>query len=391
MQRLAAALRRTRRPLVHLTRLSVARGSRPVLIALVAVTVLAVAGVTVGYASLGKDVTLTLDGKAQQLTARGETVGDVLEAQGVTVSERDVVAPGLDEQVEDGTHIAVRFARPLRLEVDGQDQTHWVLATEVDDALAEIGREYTAAALSVSRGAPIGRRGLVVEVVTPKQVDVKLGARKRAPQTVTALTVGEVLEQLGATPDEDDKVVPAADTLVTDGLRITWTRIRVATKAVAGEKVPFDTIERESDELFEGEEQVETEGRPGLRDATYRLVFKNGELRDRTLLSQSVRRQPVDEVVTVGTKEPEANFAAGDSVWDRLAQCESGGNWSINTGNGYYGGLQFSPGTWRAYGGTGLPHEHSREEQIRVATKLRDAQGGYGAWPGCAAKLGLPR
>ncbi|NIS37004.1 MAG: transglycosylase family protein, partial [Actinobacteria bacterium] len=76
--------------------------------------------------------------------------------------------------------------------------------------------------------------------------------------------------------------------------------------------------------------------------------------------------------------------------WDALAECESGGNWSINTGNGYYGGLQFNLQTWQAYGGTGYPHENSREEQIRIATKLRDDRGGYGAWPACADKLGLP-
>ena len=86
------------------------------------------------------------------------------------------------------------------------------------------------------------------------------------------------------------------------------------------------------------------------------------------------------------------NAAAADSgVWDRIARCESGGDWHINTGNGYYGGLQFSAGTWRAYGGTGYPHQASRETQIAVATRLRDATGGYGSWPGCAAKLGLPR
>jgi hypothetical protein len=77
-------------------------------------------------------------------------------------------------------------------------------------------------------------------------------------------------------------------------------------------------------------------------------------------------------------------------VWDTLAHCESGGNWAINTGNGYYGGLQFSLGTWQAYGGTGLPSANSRETQIAVATRLRDATGGYGSWPGCARSLGLP-
>ncbi len=85
--------------------------------------------------------------------------------------------------------------------------------------------------------------------------------------------------------------------------------------------------------------------------------------------------------------------SVGTGVWDALAQCESGGNWAINTGNGYYGGLQFNLGTWQAYGGgayAAYPHEASREQQIAVATRLRDASGGYGAWPACSASLGLP-
>jgi LysM repeat protein len=79
---------------------------------------------------------------------------------------------------------------------------------------------------------------------------------------------------------------------------------------------------------------------------------------------------------------------AGGGVWDRLAQCESGGNWGINTGNGYSGGLQFSPGTWAANGGTGSAHNASRAEQIRVAERVRASQG-WGAWPACSSKLGL--
>jgi LysM repeat protein len=75
-------------------------------------------------------------------------------------------------------------------------------------------------------------------------------------------------------------------------------------------------------------------------------------------------------------------------VWDRIAACESGGNWSINTGNGYYGGLQFSLGSWHAVGGSGYPHQASKSEQIARAEILKARQG-WGAWPACTAKLGL--
>jgi hypothetical protein len=102
-------------------------------------------------------------------------------------------------------------------------------------------------------------------------------------------------------------------------------------------------------------------------------------------------------IITVAPAPPAARAApaatySGSSVWDDLAQCESGGNWSINTGNGYYGGLQFSYATWHGYGGgefADYPHQATREEQIIVAERLRAARG-YAPWPSCRAKLGLP-
>ena len=89
---------------------------------------------------------------------------------------------------------------------------------------------------------------------------------------------------------------------------------------------------------------------------------------------------------------PAAPTYSGNSVWDDLARCESGGNWAINTGNGYYGGLQFSYSTWHGYDGgefAEYPHEATREQQIAVAERLRAARG-YQPWPACRVKLGLP-
>ncbi len=92
-----------------------------------------------------------------------------------------------------------------------------------------------------------------------------------------------------------------------------------------------------------------------------------------------------------------ANLAAqqpsnpSNGVWDQIAQCESGGNWSINTGNGYYGGLQFAHSTWTGFGGqqyAEYAHQASRAEQIIVAERVLDSQG-WDAWPTCARRLGL--
>ncbi|HET6949282.1 MAG TPA: transglycosylase family protein [Acidimicrobiales bacterium] len=94
------------------------------------------------------------------------------------------------------------------------------------------------------------------------------------------------------------------------------------------------------------------------------------------------------------TEEPPADSGAGFgdpsdyATWDALAQCEAGGNWSINTGNGYYGGLQFSLSSWQSVGGTGLPSDASRETQILMGQRLQ-ARSGWGSWPACSSKLGL--
>ncbi|OFI37642.1 transglycosylase [Arthrobacter sp. SW1] len=90
----------------------------------------------------------------------------------------------------------------------------------------------------------------------------------------------------------------------------------------------------------------------------------------------------------MGFTATSANAATSTTVWDQLAQCESGGNWSINTGNGFSGGLQFTPSTWAAYGGTGAPENATREQQIAVAERVQAGQG-WGAWPACSAQLGL--
>jgi resuscitation-promoting factor RpfA len=109
-----------------------------------------------------------------------------------------------------------------------------------------------------------------------------------------------------------------------------------------------------------------------------------------SITGRSLVRLAVVGAVAAGSAAALAGTAsaAPDSAWDKLAQCESGGNWNINTGNGYYGGLQFNLGTWRAFGGAGMPNQASRSQQIAVAEKVLAAQG-WGAWPACSRKMGL--
>ena len=107
-----------------------------------------------------------------------------------------------------------------------------------------------------------------------------------------------------------------------------------------------------------GRDHGRATGQPGVRDVDLQVRLREPQGGRQHVNDQDVLKKPRAKIVRVGTQDPYG-------VWDRLAQCESGGNWHINTGNGYYGGLQFSLGTWHSYGGTGLPSQHSREEPDR--------------------------
>jgi len=367
------------------------RRSRPVLIGLVAVGAVAAGGATWGYQSLSTDVTLSVDGKARQVSSMSDTVGDVLSHEGIHLGAHDDVVPSIDSPIEDGSEISVQYGRPLHLDVDGNDKTYWVTATDVRGALDQIGRAFGGNAdLSTSRSASIGRDGMHLEVVTPKSVTVELAGAPAKKRTITALTVKDALHELGVKPKGRDEVTPRIGAALHDGDTIVFTDFRTKTEHVGHETLSAPTVERSDDSLYQGETKVVDEGSDGARAVTYRLVFRNGDLVSKKVVSAKVLEKATPRIVKVGTKArpvaPTTNYASGDTAWDRIAQCESGGNWAANTGNGYYGGLQFSLSTWHAYGGSGRPDQNSRAEQIRIAEKVRAAEGGYGAWPVCGAR-----
>lgn len=366
--------------------------SRVALVATVVAVLIAVSAATYGYSSMTTEVTLSVDGKERTVSTFGDTVEDVLASADIELADRDVVSPDKDEAIEAGDKISVRYSKPIELTVDGDTSTHWVTATDVQGALSQIGTLYADSRLSTSRSMSLSRGGAEIDVVTAKKLTFKLAGKKAVKRNVVALTVEEALAEVGVELDERDKVRPKRGAEVKDGDKIVYTDINVKTRSVDDEVFNAPVKEIEDDSMFKGERKVVTEGVSGVRDVTYKIVFRNGKVLRREIVKQDVSKEPTAEVVRIGTQEVvTANYAGGSSVWDRLAQCEAGGNWATNTGNGYYGGLQFNLGTWQANGGTGYPHQASRETQIAIATKVRDASGGYGAWPGCASKLGLPR
>ena len=353
---------------------------------------LAVAATGIGYASMNKTVTLSVDGKTQQVKTMGSTVGDVLEAQGLSVGRHDVVVPSASSKISDGSTVAVKFGRPLDVSVDGKDHRYWVTATDVASALEQVGLRVDNAQLSASRGEPIGRHGLDLSVITPKNLTVKIADHKAKKKTLTALTTAQALHEMGVKVGKLDRVKPGLGHTLEDGDKIVFTDVRKATRK-ATESVGYDTVKRDNASMYTDQTRTVRAGQDGSRRVVYRVTYVNGHEAKRQTLNVTQLKAPVNAIVEVGTKSrpapapaPAANYASGSSVWDRIAQCESGGNWAANTGNGYYGGLQFSLSTWRAYGGPSRPDLVSREQQIAIAVKVRDASGGYGAWPVCGQR-----
>jgi hypothetical protein len=190
--------------------------------------------------------------------------------------------------------------------------------------------------------------------------------------------------------------VPSGDTPLTDGTAVQVVRNGVGevveTRPIAP---PEQTID--DPDLPRGKKVVVEPGKAGETTAIMRVYVQNGQEVRREQVRAGGSTPPTPRVVRVGTNDKIATAPTVDdgSIWDKIAKCEATGNWSIATGNGYYGGLQFDAGTWRAYGGTQyapLPNQATREERIAVAEKVRDSRGGgYGAWPACSRKLGLPQ
>jgi resuscitation-promoting factor RpfB len=356
-------------------------------------TTLALAGTTFGYANLNKDVILSVDGQTSHLRTSADSVGALLKTKGIEVNSHDVVAPNLDAKVEDGTRVAVKFGRQVTFTIDGEKQTIWTTATTVDDALSALSIDLAGAKLSTSRSSSIGRQGLAIIIGTQKTVIIIDEGKKRTI-TTTGQTLADALAAAKISVDSDDKLSASQTTHLVDGSKFTFIRVDITSKTKKL-KVDFSTDRKKTSTLKKGDTKIDTPGVAGVRAVSYRLVRHNGEIVKRTKIKSKLIKKPVPEVILVGTKtttttakKSSRSSTPSGSVWDKLAQCESGGNWSINTGNGYYGGLQFSLSTWRAYGGSGYPHKASREEQIRIAKKVQ-ASDGWGAWPACTSKLGL--
>lgn len=284
-------------------------------------------GVAVAMALHKNDVVLSVDGETHSVSVREDTVKQVLESDGITVGEHDVVAPSLDTKVTNGMEISVLYGRQLHLTVDGETRAVWTTARTVEDALTQLNLNDPDSKLSASRSAAIGREGLSFNISTPKNVTID--AAGTPVELRVAGTVGDALTTAEVTPDEDDVVTPAADTSLTDGLAIAYTNVekRTTTKE---EAVPFEKKEEKSSDLEEGKTKVATEGVDGVKTQNFVEVYHNGTLVSSELQDEQVTKEPVAQVTKVGTKKVEKSSDSGGS--------DSGGSGSGSGGSGSGGG-----------------------------------------------------
>ena len=346
------------------------------LIALNLAIILVVGGGTAAYGALSHTVTLTVDGKSQKLRTFGDNVSDVLKAKHITLRSDDRLSKPKSASISDGDTITVSYAKPVTLAVDGTVTEHTVYDRTVGDAFDTLGVEPKAGSyLSDKTSSVIPRKGAQLVVSSEKSLTVIADKKKRII-TSNAPTVAGVLKKADVSVDSDDEVKPGKDAFVKPDAQLRVVRIEKVTKT---ETVPvgFKTTVREDPDASVGETNVIQPGKKGKARERVTLIYADGKLRERIVLVSRSLSEPRPQIVEKGT-----STTPSDSVWDKIAQCESGGNWSINTGNGYYGGLQFSLATWQSVGGSGLPSDASREEQIKRAEILQ-ARSGWGQW-GCA-------
>jgi resuscitation-promoting factor RpfB len=358
------------------------------------VVLAALIGGSVAFASFDKTVTVSVDGDTQEVRSFARTVDDVLDSADIAYSSKDDVVPAPDESVSEGDKVTVRYARLLKLTLDGEQREVWVTARNVDEALRQLGVRADGAFLSVSRDSSIPRAGIALEVRLAKSVMIVADGGQR-PFTTTAVTVNDALGEAGIALGAADTVAPAASERLVDGATVTITRIRTEREERTVE-LPYETTRNDDATLASGTERITQRGRVGLKTQVFDVIYANGERSGETLVSEETTREPVPQVVAVGTGPAAATGGgSGGAVpttsdglnWAALAECESGGNPRAVSSSGRYHGLyQFSVATWQSVGGTGLPSEASPEEQTYRAQVLLE-RSGVGQWPTCGPRL----
>ncbi|MGV9412656.1 transglycosylase family protein [Nocardia sp. NPDC003693] len=337
-----------------------------------------------------KTVTVVVDGMSiTQHTMYGDVRG-VLKDAGYGISGRDDVSPSAGAKISDGGTITLNRAREVAMIVDGRPSKAWTTALTVAEAIVKLnlpGDVYT----SPARPSPLPLEGASLLITNPRTVELSDNGGAPGLVRLAAPTVGKLLEEQGRPLVDQDSVVPGPDTTLTDGMKIVVTRKYVEKRT---ERLPLEPEENiiEDPTLNQSRTVVENPGVPGTQDVTFAVSIVNGHEAAKDPVTHTVIVAAAPKTVRKGTKPgTEVPEVRDGHTWDALAKCESNGNWAINTGNGYYGGIQFDANTWARQGGLRYAPRAdlaTREEQIAIAEVTRARQG-WGAWPACTSRLGI--
>lgn len=344
-----------------------------------------------GYAVVAhKTVTLRVDGQSLTVSTMKTRVIDVVRENGFDVNERDDLYPAANDAVKQSETIVLRRSRPIQISLDGRNSREvWTTGATVQEALAQLSMTDTAPA-AASRGSRVPLEGMSLPVVGARTVQIDDAGAIRTVR-LAAVNVAGFLEAAGAPLQQSDTVVPAANSPVIDGMQIRVTRVRVTRVT---QQAPLEPRHNEVPDptMNMSRQIVEDPGMPGTQDVTYAVATVNGVETGRLPVANVITSPARDGLIRIGAKPgTEVPPVAQGATWDALASCEAGGNWAINTGNGFYGGVQFDQNTWERNGGLRYAQRAdlaTREEQIAIAEMTRARQG-WGAWPVCSGRLGV--
>jgi uncharacterized protein YabE (DUF348 family) len=352
---------------------------------LYALVLIGLVGGTLAFFIAQKSVTVTVDGQARHVGTYADTVGEVLEEQGLQPASHDVVLPAVHQAVTDGATVVLNRARPLQLTVDGVQREVYVTALSVDQALEQLGYRADDLVLSASRSERLPLAGMQLTINTPKDVVLVSDGKERVVST-TAGTAGDLLAEEGITLAATDRTSLRLDQALLDQMRLQVFRVQVSDVDVTSVIAP-ERVETPDPAAFDGEETVTKAGVPGERVTTFHVTVTDGVETGREELKTTVTRPAVAERVTVGTKPRPVNKPSADGLnWAALARCESGGRPNAVSSSGTYRGMyQFSRQTWAGVGGSGDPAAASVNEQTYRA-QLLYSRSGAGQW-GCGSHL----
>ena len=350
------------------------------------------------YVEADKTVLLSVDGQTREVQTFAGSVSGLLEQEGIEVDSKDTVAPDPSTELTEGQKVAVRNGRLVSVTVDGEAREVWTTATTVDEALEGLGYRGDRVYASASRSKRIPLDGLALEVRTPKNVTIVADGASRAVVS-TMGTVEALLGQYDVTLSATDEVSVPLTTRPTNDLVVTV--VRVSTREELVERaVPFGKEQRPDASMTVGSSKVLQAGVNGSVIDVYTVTVRDGVEFARTLVETRPGAAVVNQITAVGTKPrpvvpraPAAPAGAAPSTsssglnWAALARCESGGNpRAYNPAGPYYGLYQFSLGTWRSVGGSGLPSDASADEQTYRAQLLYN-RSGRSPWPHCGRYL----